>query len=138
MGKSRLLVLQNKIEELNRLIGFLEQLADEWETPSGLISTLNLALEEAITNIVFYAFDKGEEHEIKLTFSLDNEKLSVVIEDEGRPYDPTGNGDPDINLSVGERPIGGLGVFLIKQIMDKVDYCRDGNSNKLLLVKNLN
>jgi anti-sigma regulatory factor (Ser/Thr protein kinase) len=64
--------------------------------------------------------------------------MTVVISDEGKPYDPTQKEDPDINLPVEDRPIGGLGIFLIRQIMDEVKYSREDRQNRLTLVKRWN
>ena len=129
------LIVKNKISELERLVAFLESLQDEWNLPASLIPSVNLALEEALTNVIFYAFEKDTDHEIELDFKLRNNQLTMVISDSGKPYDPTAKTDPDINLSVEDRPVGGLGIFLIKQLMDKVFYQRRGNLNQLTMVK---
>lgn len=129
------LVVKNSISELERLVAFLENLQDEWSLPASLITSVNLALEEALTNVIFYAFEEGTEHEIKLDFKLNKNQLSMIISDSGKPYDPTAKSDPDINLSVEDRPVGGLGIFLIKQLMDKVSYRRKGNLNQFTMIK---
>jgi serine/threonine-protein kinase RsbW len=129
------LVVKNNISELERLVAFLESLQNEWNLPASLIPSVNLAMEEALTNVIFYAFEKDTEHDIELDFKLENNQLTMVISDSGKPYDPTAKTDPDINLSVEDRPIGGLGIFLIKQLMDKVSYQRNGNLNQFTMVK---
>ncbi len=129
------LVVKNNISELERLVAFLEDLQNEWNLPLPLIPSINLALEEALTNVIFYAFDKDTEQEIELDFKMKDNQLTIIITDGGRPYDPTKKSDPDINLSAEDRPIGGLGIFLIKQVMDKVSYQREGNLNRLTMVK---
>jgi serine/threonine-protein kinase RsbW len=136
--KNKTLVIGNNIDELNRLVIFLEVLEEEWDLPQGLVPSINLALEEALTNIIFYAYEKGSENEITVDFRLKDTEMTIVLTDAGKPYDPTQKEDPDINLSAEDRPIGGLGIFLIKQIMNGVTYRRVGNKNQLTLVKRWN
>ena len=85
---------------------------------------INLALEEAVSNIIFYAFSDSKDHEIQININLKNNQLTIIIEDNGKPFDPTDVANPDINLTAENRPIGGLGIFLIRKIMDKVFYLR--------------
>lgn len=136
--KYKNLVIRNEIGELNRLVSFLEGLEEEWNLPPALVPSLNLALEEALSNVIFYAYEKGTENQISIEFSLNGKEMTVVISDEGKPYDPTQKEDPDINLPVEDRPIGGLGIFLIRQIMDEVKYSREDRQNRLTLVKRWN
>lgn len=136
--KNKILIIRNDINELNRLVVFLEELEEEWNLPMGLVPSINLALEEALSNVIFYAYEKGSENEISIDFGLKGGELTIVISDAGNPYDPTQKEDPDINLSADERPIGGLGIFLIKQIMNEVSYQRVGDRNQLTLVKRWN
>ncbi len=135
LKKIKTLSIQNNIEELNRMVAFLDILEEEWVLSPGHISSINLVLEEALTNVIFYAFEKGVTSEILIDFALEGTQLTIVITDEGRPYDPTKKEDPDINLSANDRPIGGLGIFLIKKIMDEVAYQRIGNKNQLIMKK---
>jgi anti-sigma regulatory factor (Ser/Thr protein kinase) len=136
--KNKTLVIRNDINELTRLVVFLESLEEEWGLPPALIPSVNLALEEALSNVIFYAFEKGSEQEINIDFKLKGTELTIVISDEGKPYDPTQKEDPDINLPIEDRPIGGLGIFLIRQIMDEVAYNRIDQKNQLTLTKKWN
>ncbi|MBN2263954.1 MAG: ATP-binding protein [Prolixibacteraceae bacterium] len=135
--KHKHLSVENKIEELPALTAMLEQLADEWDLNPGLAMNLNLVIEEAITNVVFYAYDDKLPHLIDIDFELDGNELVIVISDDGTPFDPTKKTDPDISLSVDDRQVGGLGIFLIRKIMDKVSYRRENKKNILTLVKTL-
>lgn len=136
--KIKKLILINDISELNRLVVFLETLEEEWNLPPSVVPPVNLALEEALSNVIFYAFEKGSENEINLDFKLEGTVMTIVLSDEGKPYDPTKKEDPDISLPAEDRPIGGLGIFLIRQIMDEVTYNRLGNKNQLRMVKRWN
>jgi anti-sigma regulatory factor (Ser/Thr protein kinase) len=116
---------------------FLEELGDEWGLQPQLIFSLNLVMEEALTNTISYGFKDEENHIIEIRFNKSGNLLSVTIVDDAVEYDPTQKIDPDITLTAEERPIGGLGIFLIKKIMDTVFYKRDNDRNYLILTKNI-
>lgn len=134
-NKIKQLSIQNSVEELHRVVDFLDQLEKEWSLPRGLKSSVNLALEEALSNIIFYAFEKNTKNKIDIEFQLKKEKLIISVKDDGKYYDPIAKADPDTSLSAEERPVGGLGIFLIKEIMDEVEYQRIDNTNQLSFVK---
>ena len=128
-------VIENRIEELSSLAEKIENLGHDWEFPSGLTMNINLVLEEALSNIIFYAFDDKNKHEITLIF--EHNKLTICITDNGIPFNPLKQDTPDINLPAEERPIGGLGIYLISQIMDEMKYSRENNQNVLTLHKSI-
>lgn len=132
-----MLQVNNQVDELTRVAGFLEELGEEWGLAMPLIFSLNLVLEEALTNIISYGYDDESMHTIKIYFRKNGEVLSISIIDDGHEYDPTLRSDPDITLSAEERPVGGLGIFLIKKVMDNVEYQRKENQNYLILTKNI-
>jgi serine/threonine-protein kinase RsbW len=129
--------LQNKLEELETISVFLEELAEIWDIPLALTMSLNLVLEEAFTNVVNYAYDDKEDHFIQIDFEMKERVLSIKIIDDGKAYDPTQNADPDVTLSAEERSIGGLGIFLIRKMMDEVTYQRADTKNILTMTKKL-
>lgn len=111
----------------------VSQFAREQGFSPARISEIELAVEEALINIVHYAY-KGMDGEVTLECKLTPEKGMVIeISDTGIPFNPLTKEDPDITLSVSERTIGGLGVYLIKQLMDEVHYRREGDKNILTL-----
>jgi serine/threonine-protein kinase RsbW len=131
------LIISNQINELSRVELFLEELGEEWDLNPGLVYSINLAIEEALTNTISYGYDDTEHHEIELDFSKTGSQLTINIQDDGHPYDPTSKEDPDITLSAEDRPIGGLGIFLIKKLMDQVEYRRSNDRNHLILTKSI-
>lgn len=133
----KFLQVNNQTDELTRVEVFLEELGEEWGLTMPLIFSLNLILEEALTNIISYGYDDEDTHTIKINFRKIGDELSISIIDDGHEYDPTLRTDPDITLSAEERPIGGLGIFLIKKVMDKVEYQRKEKQNYLILTKNI-
>ena len=136
--ENKTLLVDNQLSELRRLADFLDDLGEEWELNPGLVFSLNLVLEEALTNIILYGFQDTDNHSIEMEFSRTQiDQLVVSVIDDGHPYDPTQKEDPDLSLPAEERPVGGLGIFLIKKIMDKVEYNRNNNKNFLILTKNI-
>lgn len=134
---SKTLRINNKTSELLIVQEFVETIGEEWELPMSLVLSLNLVLEEALTNIILYGFDDDYQHEIEIILNLEDHKIGVIVVDDGHAYDPTLKEDPDITLSAEDRQVGGLGIFLIKKIMDKVEYQRRDNKNHLILAKNI-
>ncbi len=130
-------IIRNEVEELNRVVAFLEQLAEEWQLPANTIHSIHLVLEEALSNVILYAYEKGSTHEIRIDVNYTDHQLGITITDTGRPFDPTQQKEPDIHLPAEERPIGGLGIFLIRKIMDEVSYLRSGQENILRMTKKI-
>lgn len=129
------ITLSNRIDELTRISAFLEDCADQFGVSLPVTMALNLVLEEAFTNIVQYAYSDNDEHAIDLVIEKKGNELELSVIDDGAYYDPTGQKEPDISLSAEDRPIGGLGIFLIKKTMDKVSYFRKNDKNHLVMVK---
>jgi serine/threonine-protein kinase RsbW len=133
----KMILLPNQLKELDTIAGFLDEIASLWKLPAQLTMTLNLVLEEAFTNVVQYAYDDKARHDVELTLEKTGDMLRITLVDDGKYYDPTQAPDPDISLSAGERPIGGLGIYLIRKMMDEVEYERKGNKNVLVMRKKL-
>lgn len=132
------LIINNKVEEMAQLEPFIEQVSDAFGVAPDVVFQLNLALDEALANSVNYAYGADGNGEIVLEASKDDENIVFRLIDSGSPFDPTGEGeDVDTTSSAEERPIGGLGIFLIKQMMDEVSYERNGDENILIMKKKL-
>ena len=131
------LVLHNNIEQISLLADFIDCLAEEAGIDPSLARSMNLALEEAVTNVVLYAYPEGTDGTVEIDAEADGSVVTFTITDKGVAFDPTQKEDADITLSVEERPIGGLGIFLVRQIMDSVTYERVADQNVLSMKKNL-
>ena len=132
------LVIKNEISEISKLAIFIEELGEELNLTPDLVFNLNLVLEEAVSNVILYAYPKEESQEISLLAKMSGSNLVFVLTDSGKEFDPTQAPDADITLSAEERQIGGLGIFLIRQIMNTVEYQRIDGKNILTLGKQLN
>ena len=131
------LSLKNNIDEINRLHTFIEEVGEAFELPMKVVLNLNLVLEEAVTNVIMYAYPQEQNEHIYLTAKKQDDRLVFVLTDSGKAFDPTQTPDADITLSADERQIGGLGIFLIRKIMNEVKYERIDDKNVLTLEKEL-
>lgn len=131
------LTIEASLNELPRLTEFLESLEEAWHWEPSLTFSLNLVLEEAVTNTISYGYADPSGETIELTFTLQKGLLTLTVTDKGEAYDPTLHTDPDISLPAEERPIGGLGILLIKKLMDSVTYKREEGRNHLILNKHI-
>lgn len=98
---------------------------------------VRLSVEEAVENIVQYAYAEGEGWLIVKTEVSPENRLVITLRDEGVPFNPLEKDDPDVSLSVEERQIGGLGIFLCKKLMDKIVYSFENKTNILIMEKQL-
>lgn len=108
----------------------------ELNTDKKTVYQINLALEELFANVANYAYypDKGMIH-ISFGIKEDTKELTVIIKDEGKPFNPLESEEPDITAPLQERKIGGLGLFIVKNTMDSLEYVRESNSNVLTIKK---
>ena len=136
-SSERHLVLRNQIKELSQLAGFMGTIAAETGMDRSLATSLNLALEEAVSNVILYAYPAGTSGLVDVDAVVWKDHIDFVVSDSGIPFDPTVVGAPDLTLDVKERPIGGLGIFLVKSIMDHVSYSRREGKNILSMTKKL-
>ena len=133
----RRLVLHNDIQQLSRLQEFIEEIGEAKGLDPGTVSQINLALEEAVTNVILYAYPEGTDGLVEIEARAGEKALEFVITDEGAPFDPTTRKDADIHASLENRPIGGLGIHLIRHIMDSVRYERANGKNILTITKKI-
>lgn len=131
------LSLRNDVQQILLLEEFMERVATAAGLDPAMTMSLNLALEEAVTNVIMYAYPKGTEGPVDIDATLDGGELCFVLSDSGTPFDPTAAPEADISLGVEERPIGGLGIFLVRKIMDQVTYQYTGGRNTLKMLKKI-
>ena len=134
----RHLILHNDIQQIPQLAEFVESVADIAKLDVGMTMSLNLALEEAVTNVIMYAYPPGSDGLVDVEAVIREKELRFILSDSGVAFDPTAAPEADITLDVSERPIGGLGIFLVRNIMDEVTYTRsDDGKNILTMIKKL-
>ena len=131
------IILANDISELSKLVAFIDEVGETFALTPDVVFNLNLVLEEAVVNVINYAYPKEEHEFIYLSASMHEGSIVLVLTDTGKAFDPTAAPEADITLSADERQIGGLGIFLIRQIMNEVKYERIDGKNILTLEKKL-
>jgi anti-sigma regulatory factor (Ser/Thr protein kinase) len=120
-------------EQLELIPVALEEFAERDNWPPDLVFKLNLVLEELGVNIVNYSGATGE---IEISLASDAESITVEISDNGRPFNPLDDLEtPDISAPLGDRAVGGLGVHLVRSMMDELRYSREDGKNKLAMTK---
>ena len=129
-------VFPAKLERLDEVLAFAEERMDECGFSMKTAMQVSLALEEAFVNVANYAYSDGE-GEAELTTVADDETLTFILSDSGMYFDPTAKDDPDITLPAEERDIGGLGILMVKKIMDEVKYVYENGRNILTMKKNI-
>ena len=137
---SRTLTISNDLKESVRLHPFVEEISKATGIDEHTSSSINLALEEALVNSIQYAYPTDTKGEISLTaeWTDDRHDITFTLVDSGIPFNPLSVEEADTTLGVQERPIGGLGIFLVRQLMDEVNYQRtDKGENVLTMTKHL-
>ena len=136
MNANLILNMEARLDEIERIhaaVGILAE-AEGWEPD--LLFQIKLVLEEIGTNIVKFGYEHEEKKDIRITLTSESHALTMEIMDDGKPYDPFAEAPPpDLDSSVEERPIGGLGVYLVKKLMDESHYRREDGMNKVTLIK---
>ena len=127
--------LKSNLSELKALCRHLEDCGNVLELPQKCLFEINLGLDELFTNIISYGFEDELEHQIKFTLAKDRETLVVQVEDDGRPFNPLDVAGPEVSQDLDSINIGGLGIHLVKKMMDNIDYQRIEGKNKLILKK---
>ena len=133
----RSLTLPNDVQTVPQLAEFVDEVCETIGIDMGLAMKMNLAIEEAVVNVMNYAYPAGEKGDVNIEAKAGEDYVSFTITDSGAPFDPTAKGDVDTTLGVEERGIGGLGIHLIRQLMHSIDYQRDNGQNVLTLTKKL-
>jgi serine/threonine-protein kinase RsbW len=128
--------IKNKVDELERVNQFVEEIGEELGLDMELQMNLNLVMEEMVSNVIFYAYPEGTEAEIELLAETKDKELTFVLSDKGKEFDPTAKADADPDVNPMDREIGGMGIFIVKNIMNKVTYQRLEGKNLLTMKKN--
>lgn len=129
-------ILRNDLGELPRLRRKIEGFLDGFGLPKETIFNICLSLDEIFTNIVSYGYEDQSERQIEVAIHHDGKAVVATVVDDGREYDPLADPpDVDLDADIETRAVGGLGIFLVRTFMDQVSYCRDGERNRLVIVK---
>ena len=131
------LTLTSRLKDIERLATAVDAFGVEHELTDEVMFAVNLSLDEVVTNVISYAFSDAQEHPIVVRLSLDGEVLRAQVTDGGQPFNPLTVPTPDLDAPVEERRIGGLGLHIVREMMDDLEYRREGDKNVLTLTKHL-
>ena len=127
--------LEPLLSEIPRLIEWVEARCAAAGVAGEVAMKLALVLEEAVANVIQHGLPSSPPHRITVRLDIDADDVAAQVIDNGRPFDPTGAPPPDLSLPLEQRPPGGLGIHLMRELMDGFDYHRSGDSNILRLYK---
>ena len=131
------LVIRNDVREVSKFSAFIKSVMEKIGVETSLARQFRLAVEEAVVNVIDYAYPAGQEGEIEVRMMFDGETLKTVIIDSGVAFDPTAKERADTSLSAEDRQIGGLGILLVRELMDSINYERADGQNFLTLIKKI-
>ena len=132
------IVLSNDTQEVPQLNAFVEEVCQTVGFSQPVMMQIKLAIEEAVVNVMKYAYPSGHRGEVTIEAASNDVRLKFTIIDSGKPFDPTVQSEVDTSLSAKQRKIGGLGIHIMRQNMDSINYERMGNLNVLTLRKKIN
>ena len=129
------ITLLNRRSEIAQAAELLEAFGIAHGLSADIVFKFNVALDEVVTNIISYAYEDEAEHQIAIRVALDGGEVSVRVEDDGRAFNPLDAPAPDLRSGIDERPIGGLGVHLVRSLMDSLEYHRERDRNIFIMRK---
>ncbi|MEW5725352.1 MAG: ATP-binding protein [Thermodesulfobacteriota bacterium] len=129
MDKTFSLTIRNHFDELSRLTPRVDEFLEKSDVSSRAVFTINFVLEELLTNIIKYGYDDKKEHMIGVRLDMTAEGVLVTLTDDGHAFNPLDQAPPDFSQPIYERKRGGLGIFLLKDMVDHLEYNRRDNLN---------
>lgn len=131
------LCLDARLEEIDRLMGAVSSFASAERIPAVAIQRLDLVIDEILTNAINYGGMRGMPQVISIALELRDGRLILEVRDCGRAFDPLSLAEPDWDIPLEKRSIGGLGVHLVRSLTDEVAYERQGDHNRFTAVIDL-
>jgi len=133
----RTITLQNQMSELERMKTFILEMLQTMDIDDSQAKDIRLAIEEAVVNIIEYAYEDNQKGTVELQMTTTEQQLEIVLTDHGKPFDPTERPAVDVDAPLEERQVGGLGIYFMRQLMDSINYERIDGQNVLTLKKNI-
>ena len=134
MSATASLKIETRHDELDRVSAAVEELAEREGWPPEMVYRMTLVIEELVVNIINHGHDDGV-HDIEIAMASEPDALTVEIIDDGRPFDPLSDApEPDLDSLLEDRPVGGLGIHLVRTMMDEVHYRREQDRNHTTLI----
>jgi anti-sigma regulatory factor (Ser/Thr protein kinase) len=131
------LSIDNDLSEIGRIAMIIEHFCADRNLGDGIAHPINLALDELLTNTISYGYDDGARHTIRIVLVASEDRVTMTIRDDARPFNPIEVADPDLDAGLDDRPIGGLGIHIVRTMMDEMTYRHVDGQNELTLIKRL-
>ena len=131
-------LINNDLADIEILAEKIESFGEMQGIPNSIIFAINLCLDELITNTIKYGYNDTNEHSITIDLELTETEVIIELIDDGLPFNPLERSDPDIGQDLDDRPIGGLGIYLVRNMMNQVNYQRQDDKNQVIMKKLLN
>jgi anti-sigma regulatory factor (Ser/Thr protein kinase) len=137
VGESLTIEVSNSRDAIARASGEAERWLESYQPAPQVLNLVVLAIEELVTNCIKYGYDDSDDHIIVIVLSISDGSLTMDVIDDGHPFDPLTAPPPDFSLEVQDRPIGRLGIYLLRKLADNISYERNNGTNRLTLTKRL-
>ena len=137
MDEKLFIRIKNRISEIAQVSQLLSDFASRHQLPQNAINNIDLALDEILNNVINYSYDDQNVHEIQVQIMLQNDQIIITVKDDGHKFNPLDIPSADTKSPLQERPIGGLGIHLFKNVMDEVEYSYEKNQNCLKMKLNI-
>ncbi len=131
------IIARNDLREIAKVNREFQKFAEEHSIPVEVGRRISVLFDDLLSNVIFYAFPDDETHEIEIRTELATNRLTVTISDDGIPFNPLVAGTPDTSQPLDKRALGGLGIHLIRNLVDDMLYQRRIDRNVLTLVKHI-
>src|SRR2546427_9045061 len=130
-------VLVNQRSEIERLSAAVERFGEEHHLSADDIAGVNLVLDEIVINIIAHGYDDEHEHQIHVSLALEGAILTIQVEDDGKPFNPLETPPPNLDLPIDDRPVGGLGIYIVRSTVNEIEHRREGGRNILTMKKTM-
>lgn len=137
VGESLTIEVRNSPDAIAGASATAEGWLESYHPSPKVLNLVLLAIEELVTNCIQYGYDDAHEHTVLIVLSMNDSNLTMNVVDDGHPFDPLTLPPPDSSLDIGDRPIGGLGIYLLRQMADHIEYERRDGTNRLTLTKRM-
>lgn len=134
---NKTLLLKNDLSEIGRLANAVVEFGKENNLASHIIDDVKLVLEEIVSNILTYGFEDDRDHQVTVQIDLRGDVLVMEVKDDGNPFDPAKYCSPNVDKPFDEREIGGMGIHLVRNLVDELDYRQEQGKNTLVMKKRL-
>ncbi len=127
--------IENDLSEIAKVDEKLDDFAEQFGVPPAIAATFHIIFDDLLNNVISYGFNDEQRHFIDISLGLTASSLIVSIADDGVPFNPLDETVPDTTLSIEDRPIGGLGIHIVVNMVDDISYQRTADKNVLTLTK---